>query len=81
MWYLQQALNRSYKLNVTLSSMHVQDSAQYENYIYFNFLYCTQIMINDLSIFLPNFFKGRNVMHRLKVYLQPKGLGVFFSYF
>jgi hypothetical protein len=37
MWYLQQALNRSHKLNVTLSSMQVQDSAQYENYICFYF--------------------------------------------
>jgi hypothetical protein len=39
------------------------------------------MMINDLSIFLPKFFKGRNVMHRLKVYLKPKGLGFFFPIF
>jgi len=47
----------------------------------FKKIYCTQIMINDLSIFLPNFFKGKNVMHRLKVLSSAQRFRVFFSYF
>jgi hypothetical protein len=38
-------------------------------------------MINDLSIFLPNFFKGRNVMHTLKVLSSAQRFRVFFPIF
>jgi hypothetical protein len=38
-------------------------------------------MINDLSIFLPNFFKGRNVMHRLKVLSSAERFFPIFNLF
>jgi hypothetical protein len=47
----------------------------------FNFFNCTQITINDLSIFLPNFFNGKNVMHRLKVLSSGQRFRVFFPIF